>query len=165
MMQQACQFRYNLSVTDIIASPSIASELLHLMASLRRALRRRTGRLGGIEDLTDAQRELVRLVRVNPEIRIGQAAVELRLAPNTVSTLAGSLIASKWLERSPDPDDARSGRLRLSPSGNASVAEWRDKRTTILEETLQNLNPEERDAIERAMPALKTLLSKLEADE
>jgi DNA-binding CsgD family transcriptional regulator len=83
---------YALSVADInYPESSVGTDLIGVMARIRRALRPRVGTTGGVSQLTDSQRELVRYVRLNPDCRIGDVAVKLHLAPNTVSTLVGSL--------------------------------------------------------------------------
>ena len=150
-------------MTDITTADSaLGTDLMGVVAGLRRALRRRVGSAGGVSELTDAQRELVRFVRLNPGSRIGDAANSLHLAHNTVSTLVGSLAGLGWLERETDPDDARSTRLRLSKKAEAGVAEWRDRRTAILADVLDRLPPSDRRRIEEAIPSLRDLLALLQ---
>ncbi|HEY1635005.1 MAG TPA: winged helix-turn-helix transcriptional regulator, partial [Acidimicrobiales bacterium] len=69
----------------------MADELLTNIASIRRAGRRQAGRPVELSSLTGAQLELLRLVRRRPGVSIADAAQELRLAPNTVSTLVRQL--------------------------------------------------------------------------
>jgi DNA-binding MarR family transcriptional regulator len=149
-------------VTEVYAQPTTASDLLAATSGLRRALRRRVGRTGGIAELSEAQRELVRVVRRRPGIRVGEAAAELHLAANTVSTLVTGLCSSSWLRRQPDPEDGRSALLALTPEAEARVAEWRDRRQTILADALEALGPEDRDRIDGAIPALQRLVERLQ---
>ena len=51
------------------------------------------------EPLPTAQSELLRLVAARPGISVAEAARELRLAPNTVSTLVGRLADQGLLSR------------------------------------------------------------------
>jgi len=150
-------------VTDTIqAESALATDLIGATAGLRRALKRRVGPEGGVTDLSDAQRELVRAVRLEPGSRIGDLAQTLQLAPNTVSTLATALISSGWLQRESDPTDARSSRLTLSDMASASVAEWRDLRASILTEYLERLPAADRRRIEDAVPAIRALTAILQ---
>ncbi len=149
-------------MTEILSETRTATDLMEAMSSLRRALRRRVGKVGRVSDLTDAQRELVRLVRRNPGVRIGSAASELRLAPNTVSTLVRSLIETGWLERKTDPEDSRSGQLYLSNTAEVSVAEWRDRRLAVLDDAMSKLPARDRHRVEAALPAIFQLVDRLE---
>ncbi len=133
-----------------------------MMSSMRRALRRRVGRVGGFSELSEAQRELVRLVRRRPRIRVGEAAVELGLAPNTVSTLVTALYASGWLRRETDPADGRSALLYLAPEAETRVEEWRDRRLTALNAALATISEDERQRLDRAVPVLRQIVQSLE---
>ena len=69
----------------------LADRLLAAIASLRRVSRRSARRPTELFSLTGSQLELVRLVRRKPDVSVAEAASELRLAPNTVSTLVRQL--------------------------------------------------------------------------
>jgi len=140
----------------------VGAELIAAMSGLRRALRRRVGQTGGVSELTDAQRELVRVVRRRPGIRVGAAAGELHLAPNTVSTLVGVLSENGWLHREVDPLDARSAGLHLTAEAEQRVSGWRDLRLAILTEALDGLAGSDRLQIERAVPILMRLATHIE---
>jgi DNA-binding MarR family transcriptional regulator len=132
------------------------------MSGMRRALRRRVGRTGGVADLSEAQRELVRVVRRKPGIRVGEAAAQLHLAANTVSTLVTGLSSSGWLRRETDPEDGRSALLFLTQDAEECVAEWRDRRQAVLSEALETLDQDERDRIDQALPALRRMVDLLQ---
>jgi DNA-binding MarR family transcriptional regulator len=151
---------YNLSVTEL--PTHIATELIATTSSLRRALRRQAGRIDGVSGLSDAQRELVRLVGRHPGIRVGAAANELQLASNTVSTLVGGLCASEWMTRETDPQDGRSAVLRLTPDASRRVEEWRDRRLAALSDAMHGLSQEDRDQLDAALPALHRLIKQLQ---
>lgn len=136
----------------------LSAELLAITSGLRRALRRRLGRVAGVSELTDAQRELVRVVRRQPGVRVGEAARQMHLAGNTVSTMVAALSGSGWILREADPADARSARLRLTDEANAKVARWRDRRVAEMERSLGELSVEDRRQIDAAIPALTRLL-------
>ena len=127
------------------------------MFGLRRALRDRTGSVTAVR-LSDAQRELVSLVRRRPGLRVGEAAADLQLAPNTVSTLVTGLCSTGWLQRTADVADARSARLELTDGAAAKISRWRDRRQSLAEAALQRLTHTERRDIAAALPALQRLL-------
>src|SRR5689334_7746326 len=93
---------------------ALAADLGAAWGGVRRRLRRGARAAVGGEPLTGAQVELLRLVESQPGIGVGEAAGTLHLAPNTVSTLVGHLVAQGLLERRPDPGDRRAARLELT---------------------------------------------------
>ena len=152
-------------MTEVISRAEIGADLISAVSGIRRALRRSVGPAGGVADLTEAQRELVRLVRRHPGIRVGQAAAELHLAPNTVSTLVSALVSCGWLQRNPDPRDARSATLVLTPDAETRVATWRDRRLAVLTSALRDLSAEDLQQIGAAIPSLLRLAERLEEGE
>ena len=81
----------------------LASGLLSVIGPLRRLLRRRVQDDWPVERLPAAQLDLVRLVGQQPGIGVADAASQLRLAPNTVSTLVRQLVAADLLRRAARP--------------------------------------------------------------
>jgi len=114
-------------------------ELLDALSAFRRALRRASRRPAELTSLTGAQLELVRLLRRRPGSSVAEAARELRVAANTVSTLVSSLVAAGVVVKATDPADRRVARLDLSPRARRSVEAWRDRRLELLEEALASL--------------------------
>jgi DNA-binding MarR family transcriptional regulator len=129
---------------------------------VRRALRRLEGRPDELARLSNAQVELVRLLRRRPGLSVTDAAEELRLAPNTVSTLVGQLSAAGVVVRSADPTDRRIGRLDLAPGLRARLSAWRDRRLDAAEAALSALPAEDRERIEAALPALARLAAEVD---
>ena len=120
----------------------LADELLEVSGALVRAARRSVG--DGLRvELSVAQMELLRLVRRCPNLAVADAAAELHLARNTVSTLVGQLTSLGLLERAPDEHDGRVGRLAATA---AAVAE---------------LSPDEAAAVAKALPSLRQLGARL----
>lgn len=155
---------YNISVAEVTSTIDTAGQLIAASSGLRRALRRRLQRGDGVSGLSDAQRELVRIVRRHPGIHVGEAALELHLAANTVSTLVTGLVAEGWIRRDPDPQDGRSALLSLTPEAERHVEEWRDRRQAVLTEALGSLGPDDRDRIAAALPALQRLVESVKAE-
>jgi DNA-binding MarR family transcriptional regulator len=152
-------------VTEVILETQVGADLISALSGIRRSLRRRVGRTGGVADLTEAQRDLVRVVRRRPGIRVGEAAGSLHLAANTVSTLVSALSTLGWLRRDPDPRDARSASLQLTTEAEARVVQWRDRRLAVLNDALADLSAEDLTRISRAVPALLRLAERLESSE
>jgi DNA-binding MarR family transcriptional regulator len=145
-----------------LGTRQLASGLLAVIGPLRRALRRE-GRRGLPGDpLPASQAELLRLVRLQPGIGVREAAQQLGVAANTVSTLVNQLVTAGLLSRSRDPVDGRAARLELTADARRRVALWRDQREQALSAALHELDPGQREALERALPALHKILEVLE---
>jgi DNA-binding MarR family transcriptional regulator len=136
---------------------AIADELLDAIAALRRQLRRAAGRPWPDDNLTYAQSELLRLVRRRPGLAVAEAADELGLAANTVSTLVGQLTGMSLLRRTKDDADRRVARLTLTEPAHKRVTSWRDRRSGLVAEALRNLTPADLTTLTRAGGALGRL--------
>jgi DNA-binding MarR family transcriptional regulator len=150
------------SVAAAIDQQAVADELLRQTARIRRVGRRRHGRPRELERLTGAQLELVRLVRRRPGVSVAQAAAELGVAPNTVSTLVRELTAAGMLVRRTDATDRRVARLALSDSLDRRFGEWRDRRTVALGAALATLDPAQQATIASATELLARVADELE---
>jgi DNA-binding MarR family transcriptional regulator len=137
-------------------------ELLDALSSIRRAIRRTTDRPAFLSSLTGAQIELVRLLRRQPDLTVAEAAQELRLAANTVSTLVGQLVEAGFVERTVDEHDRRVARLNLAPGIRRKVQAWRDRRVETLEAAVGRLGPDDWERVAAAVPALARLGRELE---
>jgi DNA-binding MarR family transcriptional regulator len=145
-----------------ISEDLLAAELADAWARVRRRLRRGARAIVGGEPLTSSQVELLRLVETQPGIGVADAAAALDVAPNTVSTLVGGLVAADLLAREPDPADRRAARLRLTRAARRRLRRWRDERTRLLAGALRELSAEDRAALEASLPALDRLRAVLE---
>ncbi len=145
------------------ATATVAEQLLSAMGLIRRSGRRRAGRPKELLSLTTSQLELLRLVRRQPGISVTQAAAELHLVPNTVSTLVGQLTGFGLLVRRPDRHDRRVARLDLNPDTRRQVEAWRDRRVALLATTIDALPAVDRRRMGAAVVALEQLADRLEA--
>ncbi len=148
---------------SVVNEPSVtelADELLEAVSGFRRAVRRVAQPSFG--PLTGSQVELLRLVRTQPGVSVSDAAVALRLAGNTVSTLVGQLLEAGLLLREADAADRRVARLRLTPSAAKSVGAWRSRRAAAVAGTLDGLSVPDRRRIQGAVDALRLLTESLE---
>lgn len=145
-----------------VSGDSLGAALLAAMAAVRRTVRRRGERPAELAAFTGAQLELVRLVRSNPGVSVAEAAEDLGLAANTVSTLVRQLSDCGAMMRRSDSEDRRVVRLELSPEVSDRVAAWRDRRVVLVNTALGRLADADAEALGRALPALGRLVVELE---
>jgi DNA-binding MarR family transcriptional regulator len=141
---------------------TLAADLAAAWGGARRRLRRGARAVVGGEPLTGAQVELLRLVEAQPGIGVGEAAGALHVAPNTVSTLVGHLVAHGLLARRPDPEDRRAARLDLTAAAQERMRRFRDERDRLLAAALAQLDADDVAALRASLPALERLLAALE---
>jgi len=148
--------------TATIDQHAVAEALLTQTARIRRVGRRRQGRPEELARLSGAQLELVRLVRRSPGVSVAQAAAELGLAANTVSTLVQRLTGTGMLVRTSDPSDRRIARLGLPDELARRVGAWRDRRMVALGAAIGTLDPDEQATIAAATGLLGRVADELE---
>jgi DNA-binding MarR family transcriptional regulator len=142
-----------------------AERLLGALAAVRRRTRRLAGRPGLFAALSGSQLELVRLVGRRPGVSVAEAADELRLAANTVSTLVGQLTEAGLLVRRPDEADRRVARLDLEAETRRRVSAWRDRRAEGVATALRRLTADDRRLLLEAAPALERLADAIALEE
>lgn len=137
--------------------------LADVVARLRRAMRRSARvRLPG-SALSVAQLELLSALEENPGARPGELARLLRLAPNSVSTLANALAAAGMLRRTAHDSDARAVVFELTTEARVQVHAWRDSNAAALAAALGGLTAKDQEALTAALPALTHLVDQLDA--
>jgi DNA-binding MarR family transcriptional regulator len=151
------------AATGATEALAAADELLAAMAAIRRAGRQRGGRPIELARLTSAQLELVRLLRRRPGLSVAEAAQELRLASNTISTLVRELSDAGMVERRVDSADRRVARLDLAPDIRRKVERWRDERVVALASAIDRLPSGDRRRLLAALPPLVSLADGLGA--
>jgi DNA-binding MarR family transcriptional regulator len=135
----------------------VPEELAEVLTGVQRLMRRRL-RAGLTEPrLRGAQVELLRLVDERPGVRVSEAADELYLAGNTVSTLVNQLVEAGLLRRETAPDDRRAALLRLTPEAVRRLRQWQERRGALMREQMARLPDEDRAALTAAVPALRRL--------
>jgi DNA-binding MarR family transcriptional regulator len=144
--------------------PGLAGELLTAISAIRRVSGRAVRSAWPGQPLPPAQSELLRLAAARPGIGVADAARELRLAPNTVSTLVGRLTAAGLLERARAASDGRSVRLTVTAKAEARIAGWRDLRADLADRALDRMTLADRQALAAAIPALLRFAAQLEEE-
>ena len=138
-----------------------AAELLAAISAVRRTARQAVRKAWQEKPLPTAQSELLRLVADRPGITVAEAARELRLAANTVSTLVGRLTGQGLLSRQRAVADARSVRLSVTRRAQQRLADWRDLRADLTQAAILQLAEEDRRVLAYAAPALLRLAERL----
>ncbi|QJS99523.1 MarR family transcriptional regulator [Streptomyces asoensis] len=142
-------------------------ELADALVGVQRLLRRRLRAGLTVPRLRGAEVELLRLVETRPGIGVSDAARELYLAGNSVSTLVNQLVKDGYLVRETDPADRRVARLLLTEAAEARLRAWRERRAALVGRHVARLDPADREALRAALPALRALAVNLheEAEE
>src|SRR5689334_16268300 len=131
----------------VLTSPStsaLTADLARVLARIGRGLRYHTRAAREALDITHSEADLLRLVDRRPGIRVNDAAAELGIASNSVSTLVSQLSRSVLLERSADPLDGRAVCLRLTASASAWVTQLGNAREQTIQRALASLEEEDR---------------------
>ena len=139
-----------------------AAALLAAIGAVRRAARQAVRTSTRAEALPPARSELLRLAARRPGIGVAEAAAELRLAPNSVSTMVSKLAEDGLLSRDRAARDARSVRLTVTEAGAARIEQWQDIRSDLAGRALELLPAADRRALAAAIPALTRLASQME---
>jgi DNA-binding MarR family transcriptional regulator len=100
-------------------------------------------------------------VAAQPGISVAEAASELRLAPNTVSTLVSRLVTDGLLTRGRVVADGRAVRLSVTANARQRLASYRDLRAEITQRAMARLAPADVTALANAAPALLRLAEQL----
>jgi DNA-binding MarR family transcriptional regulator len=140
-------------------SPTLPGAVADLVAALRRAMRKAARVRQPAMPLSVAQLELLSLVEEHPGVRPGDLAGILRLAANSVSTLANALVVAGMLERCPGATDKRTVEFTLTPDGGRLVGQWRSTNTGLLFSAIAELDAQDRQTLTRALPVLERLVA------
>ncbi|MEU6553585.1 MarR family transcriptional regulator [Streptomyces sp. NPDC046915] len=150
-----------------MASGTFPEELVDALVGVQRLIRRRLrGGLTGPR-LRGAEVELLRLVEARPGIGVSDAAKELYLAGNSVSTLVNQLVRDGYLLRETDPADRRAARLQLTEAARDRLSDWQRRRAALVGRHVARLGEADREALRAALPVLRKLAVTLheEAEE
>ena len=115
-----------------------------LVAALRRVMRKAARVRQPAMPLSVAQLELLSLVGENPGARPGDLANLLRLAANSVSTLANAMVTAGLMERTPGVTDKRTVEFTLTHEGAHLVGQWRTTNTGLLRSAIAALDATDR---------------------
>jgi DNA-binding MarR family transcriptional regulator len=146
---------------DDLSMRGLADTVSELRGSLRRGIRATYP----WEVLPAAQVEILQRLAQQPQLRVNELAAQLRLAPNTVSTLTRQMAGVGLLTAQEDPLDGRVRRLSLSEGGRSQLEAWQQAQEEMLAGAVCQLDRADRDAIIAAIPALFRLVRVLEGQD
>jgi DNA-binding MarR family transcriptional regulator len=144
------------------SSQAAAAELFTAIGVIRRTARRAARQAWAQQPLPPAQSELLRLAAARPGLTVAQAAEELRVAPNTISTLVGRLTEAGLMNREKSAHDGRTAMLTATDKAQQRLAEFRDLRAELAGGALARLSPQDQRALLSAVPALLRLSDEME---
>ena len=132
---------------------NLADELDHRLTALWHILGRR-----GKRELSRTAASVLATLRDTGPRRITELAEREAVAQPTVTTLVGRLERDGFVERRPDPNDARAVLVHLTPQGLARLDEMRAAREALLQTRLDALTAHEREVLAAALPVLDKLM-------
>lgn len=143
------------------------TELATRDAELATRLRLAVGRLNrrlrlATNDIPPLQLSTLMTLDRQGAMRSGELAVREAVSAPTMTRVLACLSDRGLISRKSDPTDARSVVVSLSAEGSTALVRIRSERSALLGARLARLGPEQRSALEAAIPALEALVS---ADE
>jgi len=145
-------------IQDRPGAPSgLGSELLGVIARLNRLATQRI-RL----PLPWAQARLLGTIDDQGEARISDLAELDHCSQPTMTTQVRRLEDAGLVTRTPDPDDARAVRIRITPKGQKILAQVRADRAAVIDPRIARLSDEDREILSTAVGALHRLLDDLD---
>ncbi len=133
---------------------------LDLAVRLRLAITRTSRRLRqeASPGLSPSLTSALATVDTHGPLTPSELAKRERVQRPTATRLVARLEALGILQRAADPQDRRSSLLSVTPAGHALMEELRGRKTAYLAHRLEDLEPEEKDALDRAAAILERLL-------
>lgn len=146
--------------TAVADAPKLRSEVSELANTLRIGVMRLERRLRSqrsSEVLTVSQLSALGILdRLGPLSPTQLAAAE-RVQPPSMTRVVSALEELGFVYRHPHQSDGRQWVIALTEAGRALLAENRSLRQAWLEARLDELTPQERDALRRAAPIMQRL--------
>jgi DNA-binding MarR family transcriptional regulator len=132
---------------------SVANGLRPTLFRLNRRLRKELAPLG----VTGGQASLLWAIRTSPGIGVRELAEREGVSPPAMTAYVDRLEAAGFVARRRSERDRRRVELDLTEDGARVLRSVRSRRTAWLAARLRRLEPDELEAIERALPALRRL--------
>ncbi|BBY60309.1 MarR family winged helix-turn-helix transcriptional regulator [Mycolicibacterium sarraceniae] len=139
------------------AVSGLGSDLLGVIARLNRLATQRI-RL----PLPWAQARLLGTIDDQGEARISDLAELDHCSQPTMTTQVRRLEDAGLVDRTPDPDDARAVRIRITGRGRTILAQVRADRAAVIDPRIARLSDEDREILSAAVGALHRLLDDLD---
>jgi DNA-binding MarR family transcriptional regulator len=94
-------------------------------------------------------------------LTLGELANVEQVRPPTMTRLVSALEAEGLVTREPDASDGRLTRIRATPNGRTLLVRGRARRVAVLTAELRALEPNEREALARAVRILDGVIDRL----
>ncbi|MCW2717007.1 MAG: hypothetical protein QOG20_192 [Pseudonocardiales bacterium] len=101
---------------------------------------------------------LATLDRYGP-LRLTDLAEAAAVTQPSMTGLVNRLVAQGLVERTPDDRDRRSVNVAVTDAGRALLAQRRQRRAETLASLIDALDPDDRDALAAAVPAITRLVA------
>jgi DNA-binding MarR family transcriptional regulator len=130
-----------------------------LATRLRLAVSRLARRMRlAANDIPPLQLSTLATLRRHGPLRSGELAQREAVTAPTMTRVLASLVERGLIVRTPDPSDARSVQVSVSPAGVRALEHVTSERTALLGARLTRLTTAQRDALAAALPALEALV-------
>jgi MarR family transcriptional regulator for hemolysin len=127
----------------------------YLVTDIARLMTTQYNRIMKPTGLTRAQwRVIIQLSRRNAQTQ-SELALVLDMGKVSVGGLLDRLEESKWIERRADPKDRRVNRIHLTDKAHEIDDQMEKTGYVLIDQTLRNLNPDERDTLVNLLIAVK----------
>ena len=141
--------------TALAADPvTVANRLRPVLLKLNRHLRREIHSLG----ITGGQASLLFTIQRHPGIGVRELAALERMSAPGMSKYVARLEAAGLVVREPSGEDRRRVGLRVTPEAERVLRSVKSRRTAWLAARLENLSPDELDAVDAALEPLEQLI-------
>lgn len=140
-----------LTISDPV---DVANGLRPALLHLSRRLRKELAPLG----ITGGQASLLWAIRTKPRIGVRELAAAEGVSPPAMTAYVDRLESAGLVARRRSDRDRRRVELALTDEGVRVLRSARSRRTAWLAARLQRLEPEELEAVEAALPALRKLI-------
>jgi DNA-binding MarR family transcriptional regulator len=134
-----------------------AAGFVRVLPVLNRALDRRADQEFPFPKPPEGQMAMLSLVEGREGITLGEAAEILLLKPSNASTLVSQMVTAGLLRREQDAVDRRVWHLHITGETRVRLRDVEDLYCDYVLAGLDALDDEERAALTRALPALRSL--------
>jgi DNA-binding MarR family transcriptional regulator len=148
----------------LVASPTILDEetAVRLRVAIARLSRRlRPTAAGASAGLTPTRTSVLLTIVRSRQIRLSELADIEGLNPTMLSRVISDFVADGLVARTSDDGDRRAAWVTPTAAGRKLAERIRRERTAALNKALEGLPDDDRDLLERALPALEGLAEQL----
>jgi DNA-binding MarR family transcriptional regulator len=138
----------------MLTTPSLADRLRVSVGRLARRLRQQSAE----DDLTLSQASVLATLERHGPLAMSEVAAHERISKPSATGIVGRLVDKGLVERAPDPDDARSSIVTITPEGLRLLNRRRRQRTEYLARRIDALDAGDRAVLERAVPLLEKIV-------